>query len=173
MAKKALLIIAPDQFRDEEYFHTKEELEAGGVEVTTASSASGEITGMLGGKAKPDKTLNDVSVDEYDAVVFVGGVGASAYFNNEKALEIARKAGEKGKVLAAICIAPTVLANAGALKGRKATLWGDPALIENLKNKGGNYTGEPVTQDGNIITGDGPKSARSFGRRIAQTLKGE
>ena len=173
MPKKALLIIAPDKFRDEEYFHTKEELEATGVKVTTASSASGEITGMLGGKAKPDKSLNDIKVDEYDAIVFVGGVGASAYFNNSQALEIAKKADKKGKVLAAICIAPTILANAGVLKGKKATLWGDPALIENMKGKGGEYTGEPVTQDGKIITGEGPNVARNFGRAIAQTLKGE
>ncbi len=173
MAKKALLVIAPDKFRDEEYFHTKEELEASGIEVATTSSATGEITGMLGGRVKPEKALKDIKVDEYDAIVFVGGIGASAYFVNKTALEIARKAVKKGKVLAAICIAPTILANAGVLKGRKATLWGDPALVENLKEKGGVYTGEPVTRDEMIITGNGPGAAREFGRAIAQKLKGE
>jgi len=165
---KVLMIIAPRNFRDEELFHTKEELEAAGNSVTIASTTTDTATGMLGGTAKPDMTINDVNVDDYDAVVFVGGTGSSIYFNDSKAHEIARTANEKGKIIGAICIAPSTLANAGLLSGKKATSY--PSEESNLRSKGANYTGNPVEKDGNIITADGPSSAREFGRTIARSL---
>lgn len=165
---KALLIIAPDRFRDEEYFDTKEELEAAGVEVTTAGRSTDKVTGMLGGIATPEIGLREVNVDGYDAVVFIGGSGASAYFTNPMALDIAKRAAASGKVLAAICIAPSILANAGLLKGRRATCF--PSEQGNLRTKGAECTGKGLTVDGKLITADGPSSARDFGRAIARAL---
>jgi len=165
---KVLMIIAPRNFRDEELFHTKEELESSGNSVTIASTTTDKATGMLGRTAKPDITINDVNVDDYDAVVFVGGTGSSIYFNNSKAHEIAITANKKRKLVGAICIAPSILANAGLLKGKKATSY--PSEESNLRLKGADYTGNPVEKDGNIITADGPGSARKFGRMIANSL---
>jgi len=165
---KVLMIIAPKNFRDEELFHAKEELESSGNSITIASTTTDTATGMLGGTAKPDMTINDVDVDNYDAIVFVGGPGSSIYFNNPKAHEIARNAYDKGKLIGAICIAPSTLANAGLLSGKRVTSW--PSEESNLKSKGANYTGSPVEKDGNIITADGPNSAREFGRTIAKSL---
>jgi len=162
------MIIAPRNFRDEELFHTKEELESSGISVTIASTTTDTATGMLGGTAKPDMTINDVNVDDYDAIVFVGGTGSSIYFNNPKAHEIARSAIEKGKLVGAICIAPSTLANAGLLNGKKATSY--PSEENNLISKGADYTGNPVEKDGNIITATGPSAAREFGRMIAKSL---
>lgn len=162
------MIIAPRNFRDEELFHTKEELEASGNSVTIASTTTDTATGMLGGTAKPDITINDVNVDDYDAVVFVGGTGSSIYFNDLKAHEIARTANGKGKLVCAICIAPSTLANAGLLRGKRATSYSSEE--SNLRSKGANYTGNPVEKDGNTITADGPSSAREFGRMIAKSL---
>jgi protease I len=165
---KVLMIIAPRNFRDEELFDTKEELESYGNSVFIASTKTDTATGMLGGTVKPDTTIDNVNVDDYDAVVFVGGSGSSIYFNNQKAHEIARDASDKGKVIGAICIAPSTIANAGLLKGKKATSF--PSEERNLRSKGANYTGKPVEKDGNIITADGPRSARNFGRMIAESL---
>ncbi len=166
---KVLMIIAPKNFRDEELFHTKEELEKEGHDITIASTTTEEATGMLGGKVKPEITIDKVDVNEYDAIVFVGGSGASIYFENEKAKEIAKKAYETGKVVGAICIAPSILANAEILKNKMATCW--PSEETNLLAKGASYTGEPVTVDGKIITANGPTAARNFGRTIAKLLK--
>lgn len=165
---KALLIIAPRNFRDEEYFHTKEELEKAGVEVTTASKSAGDVAGMKGGTATAETDLRDVDAGDYDAVAFIGGGGASVYFNNPAAQGIAKKALEGGKVLAAICIAPSILANAGLLKGKKATAFSSEE--SNLRSKGADWTGEGVTVDGRIITADGPSSAREFGKAIARAV---
>ena len=163
---KALLVIAPENFRDEEYFHTKEELEKAGVETITASRSVGTCTGMMGGTAEAELGLRDVSVDDYDAIIFVGGGGSAIYFNNPVALDIAKKA--SGKVVAALCIAPTILANAGLLNGVKATAFSSEEGA--MRAKGAQWTGEDVTVDGKIITANGPAAARKFGQAIAKAI---
>ena len=165
---KALLIIAPNNFRDEELFDTKSALEESGVETEIASTTTNEAKGMLGGKAKPDISIDAVVVDNYDAVIFIGGSGSSVYFNNEKALAIAKQSYESVKITAAICIAPSILANAGILEGKKATAYSSEA--GNLEAKGASYTGKAVEQDGKVITANGPQAARAFGEAIANNL---
>lgn len=165
--KKALMIIAPENFRDEELLDTKAVLEDHGTEVDIASTVS-ESKGMLGATVKVDLNIDSVSIDNYDAVIFVGGTGSSIYFNDEKALSIARQAFDKGKITAAICIAPSILANAGVLKGKKATSYVSEA--SNLEEKGATYTNSAVEQDGKIITANGPQSAKAFGEAISNNL---
>jgi protease I len=166
-----LMVIAPENFRDEELLHTKEELERAGVETTITSSKTGEAKGKLGARVNVALKLDQVKVDDYDAVVFVGGSGSAIYFNDRRALSIASEAFKKGKKVCAICIASVILANAGVLKGKRATVWnGD--YIEKIESKGATYTGKPVEVDGNVITANGPQAAREFGRTIARALKG-
>lgn len=166
--KKILMIIAGRNFRDEEFFEPKEEFEKNGFKVTTASSVSGNVRGVLGGWTKADYQLIEVKVDDYDAIVFVGGGGAKEYFDNKTAHKIARDAFEKGKVVSAICIAPSILANAGILKNKKATSY--PSQEGNLSKKGAVFSYEPVVRDGNIITAIGPSAARDFGKMIIEAL---
>lgn len=167
---KALLIIAPKNFRDEELFHTKEELEKAGAEVIIASSKIGNIRGMLGGTAKAELDLRSVRVEDFDAIIFIGGSGASAYYEDPQAHQIAKEAVQQSKVLAAICIAPGILAKAGVLKGKKATIWnGD--FVEILERNGARYTGKSVEIDGKIITANGPPAARDFGRAIVKAIR--
>jgi protease I len=115
---------------------------------------------------KPDILIHDVQVKDYDAVVFIGGFGCTEYFDNPIAHKIARQALEQGKILAAIELAPTILANAGLLNGKKATA--SRSYI--LKQRGAIYTGEHVERDGNIITGSGPNAATEFGEAIVSAL---
>jgi len=168
---KVLLIIAPENFRDEELLHTKEELERAGVQTAVASKKTGEAKGKLGARVNVSLGLDDVRVDDYDGVVFVGGSGSAIYFHDEKAHSIARETFSKGKVISAICIAPITLANAGVLSGKRATVW-NGEYIEKLKAKGAIYTGNSVEIDGNVITANGPHAARDFGRAIASAIKG-
>ena len=167
--KRVLLVIAPSNFRDEELFDSKAALEQSGAETTIASRQTGTITGMLGGKAEATLALADVNPADFDAVVFIGGTGASAYFDDGTAQQIAKDAVSQGKVVAAICIAPSILANAGLLDGKDATAFESEA--GNLKAKGADYTGKAVTVDGKLITGNGPGAARQFGQEIAKALE--
>ena len=169
-SKKAVLIISRENFRDEELFETKRVLEGAGVRTAIASTKIGVVRGQLGVMAEARILLNQLRVDDYDAVVFVGGLGASEYFQNPIALRIARDAAARGKVVAAISIAPTILANAGVLRGVRATslLSERPAL----ERAGATYTGEPVERDRLIITAVGPMAANQFGRAIVDALAG-
>jgi len=171
LAKKVLLIIAPENFRDEELLHTKEELEKSGVETKVASTKTVEARGMLGARVIPDLKLDQVKVDEYDGIFFVGGSGSSTYFKDERALSIAAEAFKKGSKVGAICIAPVILAKAGVLKGKRATVF-PGEYVKDLEKGGAIYTGKPVEADGNVITGNGPNAARDFGRFIAKSLRG-
>jgi len=167
--KKALLVIAPQNFRDEEYFDTKQVLEQQGVAVTTASRNAGEVTGMLGRTAMADISLDDVRAADYDAVVFIGGNGAQVYFSDSTTHAIAVTASEAGKIVAAICIAPVILANAGLLQGKRATCW-NGEFASQIEVGGAEYTGENVVRDGMIITANGPAAAKDFGAEIVKAL---
>jgi protease I len=167
--KKALLVIAPSNFRDEEYFETRKVLEESGAAVTTASKSAGHVKGMLGRTATAELALDDVTAPDYDAVVFIGGNGAQAYFDDSRAIEIAVKAFEAGRVVAAICIAPVILANAGILNGKRATCY-DGEFASKLEAGGAEYTAESIARDDMIITADGPASARDFGAEIVKAL---
>ncbi|HUS73640.1 MAG TPA: DJ-1/PfpI family protein [Sedimentisphaerales bacterium] len=168
--KRAVLIIARENFRDEELFETRRVLTEAGVNTVVASSKRGAAKGMLGRVAEAAILVNEIAVDDYDAIIFVGGAGAMEYFHSRAAWNIAREAVAKRKVLGAICIAPAVLANAGVLTGVRATSF--PSERERLQRAGALYTGVPVERDGLIITGSGPMAAIQFGRAIADALAG-
>ncbi len=166
--KKVAMIIASQGFRDEELREPKEVLEAAGAEVVVVSSTLEESDGMLGMAVRPQLLLDSLRVADVDAVVFVGGVGAQEYWADSTAHALAWAAVDSGKVLAAICIAPVTLANAGVLSGKKATVWSSER--DRLEGKGAVYTAADVEVDGRLVTANGPGAAREFGKRIVQLL---
>jgi protease I len=166
-SKKVIMIIAPENFRDEEYFHAREALEKRGVKVEVASTAKIAISGIEHKEVEVDKLVSEVD-DSYDAIAFVGGGGARVYFENEKVLTLAKNYYENGKIVAAICIAPLILGHAGIMHDKKATCW--ESHQAELEDFGAHFTGELVTVDGKIITGNGPKAAYDFGNAIADAL---
>jgi len=168
-AKRAALIVASQNFRDEEFFETKRALDAAGVQTVIASTRIGIIRGMLG-IAEANILVGQLRVEDYDAIIFIGGPGAIEYAVNPAALNLAREAWRQRKILAAIDTAPTILANAGVLTGVRATSF----LSERnrLIQAGAVYTGIPVEQDRLIITGSGPMASIQFGRAVADALTG-
>lgn len=167
--KPILMIIAPDQFRDEELFETREVLESAGLSTVLASKQKGICKGKLGGEAVAEVALADVKASEYEAIVFVGGMGSEVYFKDPNAHDLAWEMYADGKIVSAICIAPVILANAGLLKGKRATVFPDGA--DELKKGGATYTAETVTVDGNFITGNGPASSIKFAEAIVHQLE--
>lgn len=167
--KKVVMIIAHDNFRDEEFLEPAEILEKNGIEVMVASSKLGPAKGKLGAMVKPDMLLKEVNIKDFDAIVFVGGPGAAEYFDDSVAHKLAKDAYASGKVVSAICVAPVILARAGILQGKKATVWESEGEL--LKSLGADYTGKPVEIDGLIITAAGPFAAKDFGEEIVKALK--
>ncbi|MDR3686763.1 MAG: DJ-1/PfpI family protein [Coriobacteriia bacterium] len=163
-----VMVVAPTVFRDEEYAEPKAILEARGSTVTTASVSSGECVGRFGLKAVATISVAEAATRPWDAVIFVGGGGAEVFFDDDAAHALARAQSQSGDVLAAICIAPSTLAHAGLLGGVRATAF--PSREADLRARGAIWTGEPVTIDGRIITGNGPEAATAFGEAVAQAL---
>lgn len=176
LAKKILMVVSWRDFRDEEYFVTRQILEKAGIKAATASMRRGMALGSLGGEVEVDLLLAEANLEDFDGIIFVGGPGAHQHINNPAFHKIAQEALGAGKILAAICIAPAILAKAGVLKGKKATVWSsalDRSAVKILQDNGALYSSEPVVQDSNIITANGPAAAMEFGQKIIEVLRQE
>jgi len=168
MSKKVVFIIAQNRFRDEELLDSKAVLDSRGVQTKVASKTRKKAMGKLGTEIEPDLAVAEIKPADFDAIILIGGSGATEYFGDETVLKLIMGFKAAGKILAAICIAPSILANAGALISKTATAF--PTEENNLRSKGANYTGMPLETDGNIITARGPEVAKEFGEQIAFLL---
>ena len=171
--KKVAMIIAFKDFRDEEYFVPKEALEKAGAEIKTASNKMGRAIGADGGDTEVDLLVSEINPAEFHAVVFIGGPGCLENLDNESSYRVIKEAVSQNKVLASICISPVILAKAGVLEGKKATVWSsvmDRSPVRILKDNGAIYQDEDVVVDGKIITGNGPGVAKEFGETIVEVL---
>ena len=169
---KVLFIVAQQGYQDIEYETPKRILEKAGIEVVTASKKAGTASGKLGGTTTSALSLNDVDMADYAAVVFIGGPGAAQYQHDVQAHLAAQEAESRNKIIAAICIGPTILAYAGVLEGKKATVWNeDNQQSALLEKEGATYTGENVTIDDKLITANGPAAAEEFGKKLLKMLQ--
>jgi protease I len=168
--KRAALIIGSQNFRDEELFDTKRVLDAAQVQTVIASTKTGVIRGTLGNVAEASIPVNRLQVDDYDAIIFIGGPGAAEYASDAVVMNMVRETVRKGKVLAAIGVAPTILANANVLAGIRATSY--LSERDRLMQAGAIYTIFAVQRDRSIITATGPQAAVQFGRVIVDALAG-
>jgi len=172
--KKIAIIVAFKDFRDEEYFVPKEILEGAGAEVKTASNKMGTAIGADGGEVEIDLLVSDLNPAEFDTIVFIGGPGCLENLDNENSYRVAKETVSKSKVIAAICVSPIILARAGVLEDKKATVWSsvlDRGPVVILKENGAIYQDDLVVVDGKIITGNGPGAAKEFGEAIVEALK--
>ncbi len=170
--KKVLMIIAFQDFKDEEYFIPKQILEGQGISVKTASTEKGIAVGVEGGEVKVDLLIEEIN--DFDGIILVGGPGCLKFLDTEQVRELVKKAFFKQKLIGAICIAPVILAKSGILKEKEATVWSsslDKSGVKALEENKAIYESEfSVVQDDNIITASGPEAAKEFGKAIIENL---
>lgn len=167
MTKNIAVIIAFQGFRDEELIVPYNKLKQL-YYVDVYSSQIGTAIGKLGTNFQVNNNYEDLNVQKYDLILFVGGPGGYAYLGDPIIKNIIMTAFSKKKWLAAICMAPLLLAESGILKGKNATIFeGDK---DKLISYGVKYTGKAVEISDNIITADGPASADKFADMIIQKL---
>ena len=169
---KLLICIAPEKFRDEEFNEPTRLLKAAHISYDVASTHVGVAVGMFGTSVTVDVAMRDVNPNDYDGIIFVGGQGTPFVRQDPASQTLAQTFNQQQKLVAAICWAPTILALAGVLQNRKATVWdGDDVEFqmttsELLAKHQAIFTGEDLTIDGNIITANGPTAAPDFGQAI-------
>jgi protease I len=166
--KRVVFITSPKNFRDEEYYKPKNILVNMGIEVITASIKTGELTGKFGLKTTSTLLIENINHDNFNAIVYIGGNGANIFFNNKHALKLVNDFYKQHKPIAAICIAGVILANAGVLKGKRATVFIDAK--KSIIEMGAIYTGSSLEIDENIITANGPEVAELFGKAILKSI---
>ena len=171
MSKTVAFIIAHDGYQSIEYRTPKKMIESVGIRVITVSDKIGTATAHDGSTTEVEVKLDQLKVENYDAIIFVGGPGALEHLDNSISHTIIQKAIEKNIILGAICISTRILAKADALIGKRATGWnGDDELPHIYTLNHVNYIHMDTVVDGNIITAVGPSAAQEFAQRIIESL---
>lgn len=165
-----IAIIIVDGYQDHEFEVPYNTLQQKGHHIDIVSINKGIITGKLGGTQRAVKTFEETHMSEYDGLIFIGGPGARILIENIQAHILCLEAVEQNKMLAAICIAPCILARAGVLKGVEATVWNSTESIEMLTDCGAEYLALDVVTSNKIITANGPHAAEAFTDAILTIL---
>ncbi len=143
-----------------------------GVEVTVGGLVSDLVEGAHGIKFVPDRSIDGLTVRDFDAIVCPGG--APGYKNlrkDQRVKEMIKEAFNSNKLVAAVCASPAVLADAGVLDGKECTIY--PGMESELEKGRGKPRMDMVVVDGNIITSRGPATALPFALKVAEKLVGE
>ncbi len=139
--------------------------------MTVASTRPGTAEGMLGARIAVDCTVRQAEAAQYDGLAIAGGAGAPAHLWDSAPLQaLVRAFHAAGKPVAAICLSGAVLARAGVLQGRRATVYPVPRAILELKRGGATYVGDPVVVDGPVVTASDPDAAAAFGAALIPHL---
>ncbi len=140
------------------------------VEVTVAGVGTTLVRGSHGVMIQTDLAIESVVGREYDLIVLPGGMpGTKHLAESEAVVRLVKDQAEAGRLLGAICAAPTVLERNGVLKGVRAT--SHFSVKDQLKRC--LYVDEPVVEDGKIVTSQGAGTAVEFALVLVEILAGE
>ncbi|XP_017884796.1 protein dj-1beta-like [Ceratina calcarata] len=169
MAKKSALLLLAEGSEEMEAVITTDVLRRAGINVTVAGLGEGPcIKCSRDVKIRADMQLQDAINQKYDVVVLPGGLGGSkAFISSAEVGKLLQQQEKEGRLIAAICAAPTALKAHGIAKGKKLTSY--PAMKDDLVNDY-EYVEDKVVVDGNLITSRGPATAFAFGLAIAENL---
>lgn len=158
---KHIALLATTGFEDSELMKPLEAVREAGAEVTIVSEKAESFKGKNGTEVTADKSVNNVSADEFDGLLLPGGVeNPDRLRMNEKVVEFVRGFFDKHKPVAAICHAPWVLIEAGVVDGRTVTSW--PSVRTDLENAGANWVDEEVVVDQGLVTSRNPDDIPAF-----------
>ena len=171
LAGKKVAILAADMFEQVELVEPRKALEEAGAQTEIVSIKDGEIQGFNhfepADKVKVDKTVEEASAADYDALLVPGGVGNPDQLRgDENAVGFVREFVESKKPVAVICHGPWVLVEAGVVRGRKLTSW--PTLQTDIRNAGGNWVDEEVVVDEGIVTSRKPDDIPAFNKKMIE-----
>ncbi len=171
---KKIAILATNGFEQSELEIPRDRLKKAGATVDIVSLAAGEIKGWdqknWGRTVKVDKTLDQVSASDYDALVLPGGqINPDLLRVEPKALKFIKDIFNAKKVVAAVCHAPWLLIEAGIAKGRKMTSYN--SIKTDVINAGAHWEDSEVVIDQGLITSRNPGDLEAFSAKIIEEIK--
>ncbi len=174
LKNKQVAILATNGYELSELEEPRTALQEAGANVHVVSLKGGTIKGWKNGdwegSTKVDRTLDDVTSGDYDALVIPGGViNPDKLRNEEKAVRFVRAFFAEHKPVAAICHGPWLLAEADVLRGRKVTSYA--SIRTDLKNAGAEWMDEEVVVDEGLVTSRSPKDLPAFNAKLVEEVR--
>ena len=166
-----ILVPLAEGFEEIEAVTIIDVLRRAGLEVTVAGLSAGVLEGSRGVRVEPDVLFSDIDPETFDAIILPGGMGGTLHLmKEERLLDGLRRLHAGGKVTAAICAAPMVLAEAGLAEGVPMT--SHPSVRGRLG--GADVQGAPrVLKAGSLITSQGAGTAMEFALALVAEFCGE
>jgi protease I len=169
-AKNSFLVFLPKKdFNEEEFSTVKRRLLKSGKNIFITSDDHFVCSGSKGMKVKSDTSFYNVNVNNFGALILIGGTGSRNYWKNAALHKIVKKFFDAKKVVAAICSSPITLAKAGILQNKKATCYSEDKM--ELINDGIDYQDKNVVVDENIVTANDARSAPQFAEAVLHLTK--
>ncbi|MBS1524024.1 MAG: type 1 glutamine amidotransferase [Bacteroidetes bacterium] len=170
---RRVAILIEEGFEQVELTSPKEALEAAGAKVDVISPKSGKIKAWnhtdWGVEINVDKQLDQVSPDDYDALMLPGGVmNPDKLRQNKEAVAFASAFLDEGKPVAAICHGPQLLIETGLIGGKNMTSY--PSLQTDLKNAGAHWIDQEVVVDNGLVTSRTPKDLEAFNSKMIEEI---
>lgn len=171
---KKIAILATSGFEQSELEVPRDRLKQAGATVEVVSLSPGEIKGWdkkdWGRPVKVDKTLDEASASDYDAVVLPGGqINPDLLRVEPKALKFVKDIFDAKKIVAAVCHAPWLLIETGIAKGRKMTSY--KSIKTDVANAGAKWQDSEVVVDQGVITSRNPGDLEAFSAKIIEEVR--
>ena len=171
LENRRVAILTEEGFEQVELTSPKMELKDAGAIVHVISPKSGKIKAWdktnWGIEVDVDKQLDEVSPDDYDALVLPGGVmNPDKLRQNKEAIAFVTAFLKEGKPIAAICHGPQMLIETGLIKGRRLTSF--PSLQTDLRNAGAKWVNEEVVVDNGLVTSRTPADLIAFNKKMIE-----
>lgn len=166
---KRIAVLVEQLYQELEVWYPYYRLKEAGAEVYTVGPEKDRVyLSKVGYPAKAEMSIDDVSVDDFDAVIIPGGYAPDHLRRHKRMVQFVRDMAGAGKIVAAICHAGWMLASADVIRGRKVTCFF--AIKDDVVNAGATYVDEEVVRDGAIITSRKPEDLPAFSRTIIEAL---
>ena len=167
--KKKVVIILESDFRDEEAIYPFYRFQEEQWTVDIATDQKKQVKGKFGVPLQGTIGLDELRVDNFDAVVIPGGnEGPDRLRMNKFVLKFVKEMYEEHKLVAAICHGVWIPISAKIVKGKHATCY--RAIVDDLRNAGAVYQDKPVIIDGNFITSRHPQDLAVFTKAVIDFL---
>ena len=167
--QKHVAILLEDHYQEMEFWYPYYRLQEAGAKIMTVGPEAREYTSRYGYPAQAERAAKVVSVTDFDGVVIPGGFAPDYMRRSPEMVSLVRKLFERGKVVAAICHAGSMLCSADVLQGKKATSFF--SIRADMENAGAKWVDQVVVRDGNLITSRIPSDLPAFCRELVYALK--
>jgi protease I len=168
LENKKIAIFIEDLYEDVEFWYPYYRMKEEGADVIVIGPEQKSYKGKYGLPVEADRAIQGLKAGDFNALIIPGGYSPDRMRRSQAMIDFTRQMYEAGKVVAAVCHGPWMLASAGILKGKKATSFS--SLKDDIVNAGAEWVDQEVTIDENLITSRKPDDLPAFCRAIIQAL---